>query len=85
MVAQQRAHHRRAQLPPNCSSSVELGDRRARCDSRVALAQQRLDHLLEQARLAIGGDPPAAEVAGVDAERRGSASTIVAISSASSS
>ena len=34
---------------------------------RVALAQQRLDELIEQARLALGGDPPAAQVASVDA------------------
>ncbi len=35
---------------------------------RIALAQQRLDHLLEQARFAVGGNPPAAQVAGIDAE-----------------
>ena len=43
---------------------VELGQLRdawARACG-IALAQQRLDHLLEQPRLAVGGDLPAAEV-----------------------
>ena len=63
---QRGTHHRRAQTTTDRLEFEELLHG-VGAGLGVALTQQRLDELVEQSRLPIGGDPPPAEVASVDA------------------
>ncbi len=59
-------HHRRTQPPTDGFELDELGEREG-AGLWIPLAQQRLDELIEQARLTLGGDAPPTQMARIDA------------------